>query len=101
METAQREELERTTPTSNSIPVIEARGTYREVGLQIGSQCRPQIQEMLAGLQKNLPIGATWDAMLNHSKVYLAHSRAIYPQYVEEFGPEASTIGPPEGMLDE
>jgi hypothetical protein len=23
---------------------------------------------------------------------------AVHPHYVEEFGPEAATIGPPEGM---
>ena len=68
----------------NPIPVIEARGTYREVGLQIGGQCRPQIQEMLEGLKRNLPIGATWQGMLNRSQLYLAHSRAIYPQYIDE-----------------
>ena len=68
----------------NAIPVIEAGGTHREVGLQIGEQCQPQIRAMLAQLREGLPAWATWEAMLHHSNLYLAHSRAVYPQYVEE-----------------
>jgi len=70
--------------TDNPIPVIEARGTYREVGRQIGEQCKERIQSMFANLRHDLPPGVTWSAMLNQSKVYLAHSRAIYPHYIEE-----------------
>jgi isopenicillin-N N-acyltransferase-like protein len=70
--------------TNNPIPMIEARGTYREVGRQIGEQCKAQIQGMLPYLRKDLPVGVAWDAMLDQSKVYLAHSRAVYPQYIEE-----------------
>jgi hypothetical protein len=72
------------TMTNNSIPLVEARGTYREVGRQIGTQCKPQIQSMLAHLRKHVPAGFSWEQMLNHSKEYLAPSRTIYPQYVEE-----------------
>jgi len=68
----------------NSIPVVEARGTHREVGLQIGEQCQPQIQAMLAHLREGLPTWATWEAMLDQSSLYLAHSQAVYPQYMEE-----------------
>jgi len=69
---------------NNSIPVIEARGTYREVGRQIGRQCKEQIQNMFAGLHNELPPGVTWEAMIHQSKVYLAHSRVVYPQYIDE-----------------
>jgi isopenicillin-N N-acyltransferase-like protein len=65
--------------------VIEARGgTYREVGKQIGAQAKPQILNMLAYLRENVPAGFSWDQMLDHSKAYLAPSRVVYPQYVEE-----------------
>ncbi len=67
-----------------TLPLIEARGTHREVGRQIGGQCRERIQSMLAGLRDELPPGVTWEAMLDQSRVYLAHSRAVYPQYIEE-----------------
>jgi isopenicillin-N N-acyltransferase like protein len=66
------------------LPLIEARGTYREVGRQIGEQCRDRIQTMFTGLRDDLPKGATWQAMLEQSKAYLECSRAVYPQYIEE-----------------
>ena len=70
--------------TNNPIPIIEARGTHREVGLKIGEQCRSQIQDMLTNLRDSPPAGAAWEKMLDQSKEYLAHSRAAYPRYIEE-----------------
>ncbi len=70
--------------TNDPIPIIEARGAHREVGLQIGRQCKPQIVDLLSHLRGNVPANATWEAMLDQSEVYLAHSRAAYPRYVEE-----------------
>lgn len=67
-----------------SFPLIEARGSHREVGQQIGEQCREQIQSMCATLRDELPPGVTWEAMLKESRLYLAHSRVVYPQYIEE-----------------
>lgn len=66
------------------IPMIEARGSHREVGLQIGQQCQMQIQETLANLRNDLPVDVTWEAMLQQSKLYLGFSAEIYPQYIEE-----------------
>lgn len=70
--------------SNNPIPIIEARGTHREVGRQIGEQCKPHIVSVLSQLRVGIPADTTWDAMLNQSKIYLAHGRAVYPQYVEE-----------------
>jgi isopenicillin-N N-acyltransferase-like protein len=64
--------------------MIEARGTHREVGQQIGEKCKPHIVSMLTRLREDLPVATTWDAMLDQSKAYLAHSRAVYPRYIEE-----------------
>lgn len=69
---------------TNTIPIIEARGSHREVGQQIGHGCQAQIQNTLAYLRENLPTGLTWAAMLEESKRYLEFSRVIYPQYVDE-----------------
>ena len=70
--------------TQNEIPVIEVSGSYREVGVQIGERCQPQIRAMLAHLREDLPAGITWQDMLLQSSLYLQYSRAVYPQYVEE-----------------
>jgi isopenicillin-N N-acyltransferase-like protein len=67
-----------------TIPVIEARGTHRQVGHQIGEQCQPQIESMLCHLREDLPAGVGWDEMLEQSNIYLQDSQAIYPLYVDE-----------------
>jgi isopenicillin-N N-acyltransferase-like protein len=68
----------------NSIPVIEASGNHREVGCQIGEQCRSQIHEMLARLGEGLPSGINGSDMLYQSKLFLAQSQVVYPQYIAE-----------------
>ena len=66
------------------ITLVEARGTHREVGIQIGEKCRPQITALLSHLRGSLPAGVSLQAMLEASKAYLAFSQAVYPQYLEE-----------------
>ena len=66
------------------IPVIEARGSHREVGQQIGMACQVKIQKTLAGLHDDLPTGVTWEQTLQQSARYLEFSRQVYPQYIEE-----------------
>src|SRR4026209_438340 len=69
---------------NNPIPVIEACGTHREVGIEIGSRCTKLIQDRFASRRNRLPVGATWEKMLEQSQLYLAASRYVYPQYLEE-----------------
>ena len=66
------------------LPLIEARGDHREVGRQIGEALRPQIQRHTAALPSNLPVGVTLEEMLSQSRLYLAPTRADYPQYTAE-----------------
>ncbi len=80
---------------NNPLPLIEARGSHREVGRQIGEQCRERIQSMLASLRDDLPKGATWEAMLDQSNAYLAPSQKVYPQYIEELEGIAEGAGVP------
>jgi isopenicillin-N N-acyltransferase-like protein len=69
---------------NHPIPIIEARGTHREVGLKIGGQCRSQIQDIFTNLRDSPPAGFALEKILDQSKEYLAHSRAAYPRYIEE-----------------
>jgi len=64
--------------------MIEARGSHREVGQQIGQGCRAQIRGMLTNLRDHMPNGIAWSEMLQESKRYLEYSREIYPQYIDE-----------------
>ena len=83
----------------NEIPVIEVSGTHREVGIQIGERCQPQIRAMLSGLREGLPAGITWADLLLQSSLYLQHSRAVYPQYIEELEGIAEGAGAPFGEI--
>lgn len=69
---------------ADPIPVITVCGTHREVGQQIGEKMRPALQRMLARLREHLPPGVKWKDMLFKGRLCLAHSRTIYPQFVEE-----------------
>jgi isopenicillin-N N-acyltransferase-like protein len=68
----------------NPLPLIEARGSHRQVGQQIGESLRATIQQLLAAMRQDLPKGRTWEEMLDRARLYLAHTRPIYPQYIEE-----------------
>ena len=67
------------------IPTLQVSGTHRQVGQQIGEHMKPRLQEMLARQRESLPPGVTWQDMSLKGRLCLAHSRAAYPQYVEEF----------------
>jgi isopenicillin-N N-acyltransferase-like protein len=72
---------------SDPIPVIQVKGTHRQVGQQIGEQMRARLQEYQQAadqMRAGLPPGVTWEDMLDQGRVYLAYSRTVYPQYVEE-----------------
>lgn len=70
--------------TANLIPLIEVSGTHREVGQQIGQQLKPQLQRILPRLRESLPPGVSWKDMLLKGRLCLAHSRDVYPQFIEE-----------------
>ena len=79
------------------IPIIEAKGTHRQVGQQIGEQVRTHLREIIASLHQpqNMPPGVTWKEMLQQAQLCLSHSRAVYPQYVEELEGIAEGAGLP------
>ena len=77
------------------IPVLEVSGTHRRVGEQIGEQMKSHIQTMLAKQRQSLPSGISWQDLLYRSNLCLAHSQAIYPQYVEELEGIARGSGVP------
>jgi len=66
------------------IPLLEVRGTHRQVGQQIGQALKPRLQRLLARAHQELPDGMKWEEMVRQARLYLAYSRDAYPQYVEE-----------------
>jgi isopenicillin-N N-acyltransferase-like protein len=77
------------------IPLIQVSGSYRQVGQQVGEHMKFQLQRMIARLRDNLPPGVSWKDMLLKGWLCLAHSRAAYPQYVEELEGIAEASGQP------
>jgi isopenicillin-N N-acyltransferase-like protein len=70
--------------SAHPIPVIKVEGTHRQVGQQIGAKMRPQMQRTLSRLRGKPPPGVSWQDMQLKGSLCLAHSRAAYPQFVEE-----------------
>jgi isopenicillin-N N-acyltransferase-like protein len=77
------------------IPFIEVTGTHRQVGRQIGEQVKDHILWMVETQRAELPPGVSWEDMLYQGNLCLAHSRVIYPQYVEELEGYAEGAGVP------
>jgi isopenicillin-N N-acyltransferase-like protein len=80
---------------AKQIPLVQARGTHHEVGLQVGQACQAGIQKTLGGLREELPEGVTWEQMLQQSARYLEFSRQVYTGYVEELEGIAEGAGVP------
>ncbi|MGD8491571.1 MAG: C45 family autoproteolytic acyltransferase/hydrolase [Anaerolineae bacterium] len=76
-----------------TMPLIQARGTHRQVGQQIGEQLAPRIRRVVARMEEQLPAGVSWQEMLDKSRLFLAPSRQVYPQYVEELEGIAAGAG--------
>jgi isopenicillin-N N-acyltransferase like protein len=70
--------------SKESIPLIEVRGTHREVGRQIGENFRERIGATLAKMRESLHTGVSWEDMLHQGNLYQAFSREAYPRYIEE-----------------
>lgn len=80
---------------ANPIPLVEVRGSHRQVGQQIGERMRPVLHRMLSRMREGLPANVSWEDMLMQGQSYLTPSRAVYPQYVEELEGVAEGAGLP------
>jgi len=78
---------------ADRIPLFEVKGTHRQVGQQIGEAMKPRLQRLLAQAHEGLPPGVAWGDMVQQGQAYLAHSRPVYPQYVEELEGIAEAAG--------
>lgn len=67
---------------SDTIPLIQARGSHRQVGRQIGQAMAETIRRMI----RDLPEQGTkaWQQRLDLGTVFQAYSRAAYPQFMDE-----------------
>jgi isopenicillin-N N-acyltransferase-like protein len=70
--------------SAHPIPVIQVKGTHRQVGQQIGARMQSQLRRIVGRAREGLPAGVSREKMVQESQLYLTYSRAAYPQYVEE-----------------
>ena len=79
------------------LPHIEVRGTYREIGRQIGEAAREQIRRSVAYHEENLEwlCGLTFAAGEQRALALLPHAERTLPQYVEELTGMAEGAGLP------
>jgi isopenicillin-N N-acyltransferase-like protein len=80
---------------ADPIPVIQVTGTHRQVGQQIGEEMRLTLERMLLRMRDGLPPGVEWRDMLLKGRLSLAHSRAAYPDFVDEIEGVAEGAGLP------
>ncbi len=78
------------TPVHNAPPpLIQASGTHREMGCQIGEARRAQIQHSIANAhvlidQTYSQLELTWEGARIQARKYLPFAEERYPQYVDE-----------------
>lgn len=78
------------TPQHNSPPpLIRVGGAHREIGIQIGKACQPQIQHSIENAHSLLDqtysyLELTWEGAVIQARKYMPFAQERYPQYVEE-----------------
>ena len=70
-------------------PLVEVKGTFLEMGRQIGEACRPQVQHSIENArllidQSYSQLELTWPGAQIQARKYLPFAEERYPQYVEE-----------------
>ena len=78
------------TPVHNAPPpLVEVKGSFLEMGQQIGEACRPQVQHSVENArllidQSYGQLELTWPGAQIQARKYLPFAEERYPQYVEE-----------------
>ena len=81
---------------------VRARGSYREIGRQVGEAARPQIEASIAFFADNFVAmsgGLSFGAAERQAAAYLRYARAYTPEHVEELEGMAEGAGVPLSAL--
>ncbi|MBN1180181.1 MAG: hypothetical protein JXD18_13300 [Anaerolineae bacterium] len=79
----------------NTLPVVDVKGSHRQVGRQVGEAMQETIRRILERTWASPPEGKSRAEMLEAAQRFLAHTRPVYPQYVEEISGIAEAIDRP------
>jgi isopenicillin-N N-acyltransferase-like protein len=81
---------------------VQARGSYRELGLAVGEAARPQVEASVAFFRDNFAAmsgGLPFEEAQRQAAAYEAYARRYLPQYVEELEGLAEGSGVPFAEL--
>lgn len=81
------------------IPVLQARGTHREIGARIGEACAETIRRAVSFEGERIPEGRTRQEQLALADRYREVTLAAYPWYAEELEGAAQGAGVDPGEL--
>jgi isopenicillin-N N-acyltransferase-like protein len=77
------------------VPIIHVKGTHYEVGYQIGTHMKAQLNEMIQNgkeyVKKNMDV--SWEDIRAQSQIFLELSKKHMPEYVEEIRGAADATG--------
>lgn|SRR5574341_298377 len=84
--------------TRTRLKMVKVKGTHRQIGQQIGEQCKTEIHRMLDVYRNTFEIAyddlqLTWDEAILQSRKYYPFTEEFMPQYVEELDGMAETSG--------
>jgi len=79
----------------NRIPVIKVKGNHYQVGYQIGTQMKKQLNELLQQSKDYISekTDLKWEDIRAQSQVLLEYSKKYMPEYVEEIQGAADATG--------
>ena len=82
-------------PADTKVPVIHVKGTHYEVGYQIGTHMKAQLNEMIQQskeyVEKNMDV--SWEDIRAQSQILLEFSKKHMPEYMEEIRGAADAAG--------
>jgi hypothetical protein len=80
-----------------AVPILEIRGSPRQMGQQQGEGARPEILRALAGYRETIPkvLSMTWEVAQREARKFLPYGEETFPQFVEELRGMAEGAGVP------
>jgi isopenicillin-N N-acyltransferase like protein len=81
-------------------PMIEVKGSHREIGRQIGEACTIQVRRSIENARSLISstysvLELTWEGALIQASKYLPFAQERYPRYIEELNGIAEGAGVP------
>jgi isopenicillin-N N-acyltransferase-like protein len=79
----------------SKVPVIHVKGTHYEVGYQIGTHMKAQLNELIQNNRKYVEenMDVSWEDIRAQSQIFLEFSKKHMPEYIDEIRGAADSSG--------